>query len=193
MTNSMSVSQVGNAMSIGAFLNVYSIGKVKAILKKTGKSSKRERVLPNYVLVYYVLALALFMNDSYREVMRALLEGFRYCGRKKDTVKPLSKSGISQARTRLGVEPLKQMYEEFVRPIAIRRTVGARYKRWLVVSLDGSTMDVAGTPENDKEFGRSTGKRGSSAFPKKRFVTLMENGTRVLFAAALGAYGVIKQ
>ena len=189
MTNSISVSQVGNALSIGAFLQAYPIGKVKTILKKTGKSSKRERVLPNYVLVYYVLALALFMNDSYREVMRTLLEGFRYCGRKKDAVRPLSKSGISQARTRLGFEPLQQMFEEFVRPIAIRTTVGARYKRWLVVSLDGSTMDVADTAENDKEFGRPKGSRGSSAFPKIRFVTLMENGTRVLFGAALGAYG----
>jgi len=187
MKNSGS-AQVGEVLSIGAFLRTYPVGKVKAILKETGKSSIRERAMPNHVVVYYVLALAMFMTDSYREVMRYLLEGFRHGGRKKIDVKPLGKSGISQARARLGYGPLKRIYEEFVRPIAVRKTLGAWYKQWLVVSLDGSTMDVANTPENEKSFGRHKGRRGTSAFPKIRLVSLIENGTRVLFGAVVGAY-----
>jgi hypothetical protein len=188
MAKSSSV-QVGDVLSIGAFLRTYPVGKVKAILKETGKSSIRERAMPNHVVVYYVLALAMFMTDSYREVMRCLLEGIKHGGRKKFDVKPLGKSGISQARARLGYEPLKQIYEKFVQPIAVRKTRGAWYKRWLLVSLDGSTMDVADTPENEKTFGKHKGRRGTSAFPKIRLVSLIENGTRVLFGAAVGAYG----
>jgi hypothetical protein len=81
------------------------------------------------------------------------------------------------------------LYQECVKPIATEKTKGAWYKGWLVVSLDGSTLDVADTPENDGEFGRNEGDRGPSAFPKIRLVTLIESGTRVLFGAAMGAYG----
>jgi hypothetical protein len=51
------------------------------------------------------------------------------------------------------------LYGQFVKPIAITATKGAWYKHWLVVSIDGSSMDVADTPENDKEFGRQISSR----------------------------------
>lgn len=188
-TNSGDGVMLGERLSIGALFQSFPVGKVKAILREEGKASIRERAFPNHVVVYYVIMLAIFMTDSYREVMRRLLEGFRHARRNRDGVKPLGKSGISQARARLGYEPFKRLYEEFVNPIATRATKGAWYKRWLLVSFDGSTMDVADTPENDKEFGRDEGSRGPSAFPKIRFVTLIESGTRVLFGAAMGAYG----
>jgi len=183
-----STERLGGRLSMGALFQTYPVGKVKAILRAEGKESVRERALPNHVVIYYVLMLAIFMNDSYREVMRRLLEGFRHARRNRDGVKLLGKSGISQARARLGHEPFKRLYEEFVAPVATRKTKGAWYKRWLLVSLDGSTLDVADTPENLKEFGKWETDRGPSAFPKIRLVTLIENGTRVLFGAAFGAH-----
>src|SRR5260370_11987447 len=98
------------------------------------------------------------------------------------------KPGISQARSRLGVEPVQKLYEAVVAPIAQPQTKGARYRQWRLVSLDGSTLDVADTVENDQAFGRPGSKRGSSAFPKLRFVALLENGTHVLWAAHLDKY-----
>ena len=103
-------------------------------------------------------------------------------------VKVAGKSGISQARSRLGAEPLKKLYDAVVAPIAKKRTKGAWYRRWQLVSLDGSTLDVADTAENDKAFGRPGASRGSSAFPKIRFVALLENGTHVLWAAHMDQY-----
>lgn len=182
-------AQIGEQLSIGALFKTFPLAKVKAVLRAEGRESVRERALPNHVVVYYVLMLAIFMADSYREVMRRLLEGFKHARRNRDGVKLLGKSGISQARTRLGHRPFKRLYEDLVRPVATEKTRGAWYKRWLVVSLDGSTLDVADTPENDEEFGRSESDRGTSAFPKIRLVTLIENGTRVLFGAVMGAYG----
>ena len=73
-------------------------------------------------------------------------------------------------------------------PIAEKRTKGAWYRQWRLVSLDGSTLDVADTTENEKAFGRPCASRGSSAFPKIRFVALLESGTHVLWAAHMGRY-----
>jgi len=103
-------------------------------------------------------------------------------------VKVAGDSGISQARSRLGAEPLKKLYETVVGPIALERTKGAWYRQWRLASLDGSTMDVADTAENDKAFGRAESGRGTSAFPKLRFVALLECGTHVLWGARMDRY-----
>jgi hypothetical protein len=103
-------------------------------------------------------------------------------------MKVAGKSGISQARSRLGAEPLKRLYEAIVAPIAESRTQGAWYREWRLISLDGSTLDTADTVENEKAFGRPGASRGSSAFPKIRFVALLENGTHVLWAARMSKY-----
>ena len=68
------------------------------------------------------------------------------------------RSGISQARMRLGWEPLRQLHDDVVGPIATERTKGAWYRSWRLVSLDGSTLDVADTKENEKAFGRPGGR-----------------------------------
>jgi hypothetical protein len=75
-----------------------------------------------------------------------------------------------------------------VRPIATPATKGAWYRRWRLVSLDGSCLDVADTGENGAAFGRPGAGRGASAFPQLRFVALVENGTHVLFGTCLGAF-----
>ena len=104
-------------------------------------------------------------------------------------MKVAGKSGISQARTRLGWEPLKRLHDELVAPIAVKRTKGAWYRDWRSVSLDGSTLDVADNQDNEKAFGRPSASRGTSAYPQIRFVSLVENGTHVLFGTQLGGYG----
>jgi len=99
-----------------------------------------------------------------------------------------SDSAITQGRARLGWQPLRALYEVVVRPIATRSSVGAWYRRWRLVTLDGSTLDVADTKRNERTFGRPGSVRGKSGFPQLRFVTLLENGTHVLFGAELGRY-----
>jgi hypothetical protein len=162
--------------------------QIEAVLCKTGKTSLRKRDLPAHVVIYYVIALSLYMNSSYREVLRCLMEGIRWLLGPEATIKVAGKSGISQARTRLGWETLKQLHDEIVQPIAVESTRGAWYRRWRLVSLDGSTLDVADQKENENVFGRSTGGRGDSAFPQLRFVSLVENGTHVLFGTQFGSY-----
>jgi Insertion element 4 transposase N-terminal/Transposase DDE domain len=181
-------SRITDYISLGVIARFFPADKVRDVLKETDRASVRERDLPAHVVVYYVIALALYMRSSYREVLRCLLEGVQWLLDPSAKVKVAGKSGISQARSRLGSEPVKKLYDAVVAPIAEKRTKGAWYRQWRLVSLDGSTLDVADTAENEKAFGRPGASRGSSAFPKIRFVALLENGTHVLWAARMDKY-----
>ena len=181
-------SRITDYISLGVIAKFFPVEKIHEVLKQTNRASIRERDLPAHVVVYYVIALALYMRSSYREVLRCLLEGVQWLLDPSAKVKVVGKSGISQARSRLGAEPVKQLYDAVVAPIAEKRTQGAWYRQWRLVSLDGSTLDVADTAENEKAFGRPGASRGSSAFPKIRFVALLENGTHVLWAAHMDNY-----
>jgi hypothetical protein len=181
-------SRITDYISLGVIARFFPADKVRDVLKETDRASVRERDLPAHVVVYYVIALALYMRSSYREVLRCLLEGVQWLLDPSAKVKVAGKSGISQARSRLGSEPVKNLYDAVVAPIAEKRTKGAWYRQWRLVSLHGSTLDVADTAENEKVFGRPGASRGSSAFPKIRFVSLLENGTHVLWAARMDKY-----
>ena len=174
-------------ISLGVIAKTFPLNQVQQILADTGKASERERDLPAQVMVYYAIALALYMGSSTREVLRCLLEGLRWLWG-AEAVRVAGKSGISQARTRLGEAPLRRLYDRLVQPVATRATRGAWYRRWRLVSLDGSCLDIADTEENRATFGRPEASRGKSAFPQLRFVALVENGTHVLFGARLGRY-----
>lgn len=181
-------SRITDYISLGVIAKFFPLEKIHDVLEQTNRASVRERDLPAHVVVYYVIALALYMRSSYREVLRCLLEGVQWLLDPSAQVKVAGKSGISQARSRLGAEPVKKLYDAVVAPIAGKPTKGAWYRQWRLVSLDGSTLDVADTVENDKAFGRPGASRGSSAFPKIRFVALLENGTHVLWGAHMDQY-----
>ena len=181
-------SRITDFISLGVIAKAFPVSKVHAVLRTTGKASVRQRDLPAHVVIYYVIALALYMQSSYREVLRCLLEGVQWLLDPSATVKVAGKSGVSQARTRLGSEPLRQLHDEVVQPIAVRATRGAWYRSWKLVSMDGSTLDVADDPANDEAFGRPSASRGSSAYPQIRFVSMVENGTHVLFGTQMAGY-----
>ena len=111
-------SRITDYVSLGVLAKTFPVQKVKSVLAGTGKASIRQRDLPAHVVVYYVIALALYMHSSYREVLRCLLEGVQWLLNPAVRVKVTGKSGISQARSRLGVEPIRQLHDEVVRPIA---------------------------------------------------------------------------
>lgn len=181
-------ARITDYISLGVVSCAFPPSAIDAVLKKTKRSSQRQRDLPAQVVVYYVIALALYMQSSYREVLRCLLEGIQWLRDPSVAIRVAGKSGISQARTRLGWEPVQQLHEELVVPVASNRTKGAWYGQWRLVSLDGSTLDVADEKLNEEAFGRPGASRGSSAYPQIRFVSLVENGTHVLFGSQMDSY-----
>ena len=156
-------TRITDSMSLGVLATTFPLSQVQAVLAAQKKTSRRQRELPAHVVVYYVIALALFMQVSYREVLRWLLEGLTWLLGPQQAVKITGKSGISQARTRLGWAVLQQLYDEVAKPVAVKNTRGAWYRHWHWVSLDGSTLDVADEQENVPAFGRPGVSRGASA------------------------------
>ena len=181
-------SRITDYISLGVVAKTFPLEKIRASLAATGKESVRQRDLPAHVVVYYVIALALYMQSSYREVLRCLLEGIQWLVEPAAGINVAGNSGISQARTRLGWEPVRQLHDEVVRPVAVAATKGAWYRAWRLISVDGSTLDVADEKGNNEAFGRPGASRGESAYPKIRFVSLVENGTHVLFGSRMADY-----
>jgi hypothetical protein len=178
-------TRITDYISLGVLAKTFPFPVVQAVLDRTGTASIRQRALPSHVVVYYVIALALYMQSSYREVLRCLLEGVQWLLGPGARVRVAGNSGISQARTRVGWQPLQQLHDEIVHPIAVSDTKGAWYRTWRLVSLDGSTLDVADQAGNTKVFGRPAASRGTSAFPQLRLVALVESGTHVLFGTQM--------
>ena len=71
-------TRITDYISLGVIAKTFPLAQVRSVLAATGKASLRQRDLPAHVVVYYVIALALYMQASYREVLRCLLEGMQW-------------------------------------------------------------------------------------------------------------------
>ncbi len=182
---------IGERISIASICRSLDAGAIQEALAVTGKKSLRKRDFPADVAIYYVIAMALFMHVNLREVLFCLMEGLRLV--RGVDLKITGKSGISQARSRIGAEPLRYLYERHVKPLANEKTKGAWYHGRRLVSLDGSSLDLADEKENRKAFGGPTTYVDNCAFPQIRFVCLAEIGTHVLFGARMGEYRTSEQ
>jgi hypothetical protein len=177
-------------VSIGVLTRVFPPELVDGVVAEAGRREQRQRLLPARVVVYYVLALALFADCSYEEVMRQLVEGLAWDSGWERSWEVPSKMAISKARGRLGKEVLELLFRAACVPVATTSTRGAFYRGLRLVSVDGTCLDVADTPANEQEFGRpgSSRREGGGAFPQLRVVALAESGTHAIFDAALGPY-----
>ena len=175
---------------MGVLTRVFPPELVDEVVARVGSTERRQRLLPARVVVYYVLAMALFADASYEEVMRQLVEGLAWASGWERTWQVPSKVAIYKARQRLGPEPLELLFDAVAGPLAISSTRGAFYRGLRLMSLDGTCLDVADTPQNDAEFGRpgSSRREGGGAFPQLRLVALTESGTHAITRAALGPY-----
>jgi hypothetical protein len=179
---------VAHLISAGVLASVCPRGLIEEVLADTGKASQRERLLPAPAVVYYVMALALWREAPLEEVLRVVCEGLQWLGGGKAEAVQASKSAISQARTRLGPEVMRQLAERVLRPLAAPGAPGAWYRGLRVMALDGSCMDVADEAANAEFFGYPGASRGQTAFPQARVLGLVECGTHVVAAAGIAPY-----
>jgi hypothetical protein len=182
--------RLSDHISIGVLTRVFPPELVDAVVAEAGRAERRQRLLPARVVVYYVLAMALFAQASYEEVMRQLVEGLAWeSGWQRSWAVP-SKAAIFRARQRLGSEPLELLFGAVAEPLGGESTRGAFYRGLRLMSLDGTCLDVADTPHNAREFGRpgSARRQGGGAFPQLRLVALSESGTHAITDAAMGGY-----
>jgi hypothetical protein len=184
---------VAHLISAGVLASVCPRSLIEEVLADTGKASQRERLLPAPAVVYYVMALALWREAPLEEVLRVVCEGLQWLGGGEAGAVQASKSAISQARTRLGSQAMRQLAERVLRPLAAPGAPGAWYGELRVMALDGSCMDVADESANAEFFGYPGASRGQSAFPQARLLGLVECGTHVVVAAEIAPYGHSEQ
>jgi Insertion element 4 transposase N-terminal/Transposase DDE domain len=183
-------SRLTDHVSIGVLTRVFPPELVDGVVAEAGRRERRQRLLPARVVVYYVLALALFSDCAYEEVMRQLVEGLAWESGWQRVWEVPTKAAIHKARDRLGREPLELLFRAVAAPLAGESTRGAFYRGLRLMSLDGTCLDVADTLANEAAFGRpgSSRREGGGAFPQLRLVALAESGTHAICDAALGPY-----
>jgi len=165
---------------------------VDEVIDAAGAREQRRRVLPAWLTLYFTLALALFMDRGAARVMRKLAGVVAWAGR-GITVGVPSEEALSNARARLGAEPLRLLFERAAGFVAAPGTAGAWWRGLRLVSLDGTTLDAQDCETNWERFGgpsagTTDGRRLRGAFPQVRLLALAECGTRALVAAAHGAF-----
>ena len=150
-------------------------------LLETGKSRQRACRLSNRVMLWVVLAMGVLTHLPIRQV-------FKHARRMRPGEKTPSRSNLCEARQRLGPEPIRRVFDLVVGPLATPQTPGAFYKGLRAMGIDGTVLDAPDTPANSERFGRSSGGRGGGAFPQVRKVSLVELGTHVEVAMAVGGW-----
>ncbi|MFD3537586.1 IS4 family transposase [Streptomyces sp. NPDC058664] len=170
-------------IALGVLTRVFPAELIDEVVVGTGRGEVRRRKLPARVVVYFVLAMCLFRPAGYEEVARLLSQGLR------GWEVPCT-AAISRARARLGPEPLRVLFERVCRPVAGPDTPGTWYRRWRLVAVDGTALEVPDTAVNAEHFGRAVSDRGAGAFPQVRMVVLAECGTHAVFGVAMGPFTV---
>ncbi|MDM4723456.1 IS4 family transposase [Micromonospora sp. WMMA1363] len=161
----------------------------REVINRTGCREKRKRLLPAHVMIRYVIAMGLYAQEPAEEVMRRLVGSLRTMGSWSDDWQVPTGSAITQARQRLGVEPVKQLFARAAVPVASAGTKGAWLARRRLMAMDGTSFDVADTPENVDRFGRMGSGANASAYPKVRVTAVVECASRAVVGAVLGPCG----
>lgn len=174
-------------ISLGVLSAAFSRDLIEEVLGVTGRREKRSRLLPAHVMVRYVIALGLFFGQAYEEVMRQMTGALQSLGSWDQGWKVPSTSAITQARQRLGAEPLRELFHRAAVPAADLGTTGAWLRGRRLMAIDGTSFDVPDTAANVAAFGRKGSGPKASAFPKLQVVSLSECGTHAQVAAAMGS------
>lgn len=182
--------RLSDRIAVGLLTRVFPAAVVDEAVAQADRAEVRTRLLPARVVVYYVLAMCLFSGQGYEEVMRLLVGGLEWLGRWRRAWAVPSTAAIAKARVRLGPGPLRALFTGVVRPLATEATQGAWYRGLRLVAVDGTTLDVPDTADNDRRFGRAGSGRGEGrgAFPQVRLVGLGECATHAVFAVAMDSF-----
>jgi hypothetical protein len=166
---------------LGELTQVVDFSLVDAVLEETGTRERRLRLLPSRVVVYFVLALALFEDCSYREVWGKLVAGLEGLALVRPAV-----SSLSRARRRIGAAPLRRLFEILAGPVAHRGQTGSFWRGLRTVAVDGTLLHAPDEPAITWRYPKRAGDQLEFGYPLLRLVVLIECGTRAILAAAFG-------
>jgi hypothetical protein len=182
--------RLSDLVSVGVLTRVFPTAVVDEVIEAEGRRQQRHRSLPARVMAYFAIAMGLYSDGSYEDVLGQLTDGLAWASGWREQYRLPGKSAIFQARERLGSGPLASLFARVARPLAGPQTPGAWLAGRRLVAMDGMCLDVADTAANDEYFSRpGAGGRGEkAAFPQARVLGLAECATHAVFAATIGGY-----
>ena len=185
----MSDRRLSDLVSVGVLTRVFPPDVVDGVIAECGRTEQRRRSLPARSVAYFAMGMALHSDGSYEDVLAHISDGLAWAERSDGPARLANKAAISHARDRLGPEPMALLFDRVARPLANRDTPGCWLAGRRLVAVDGTCLDLADTPANDRFFGRPGVAKGErSAFPQARVVALAECGTHAIFDAEVGPY-----
>ncbi len=190
MTQNAGVAAGGrwtDQVSLGVLASAVPRDVIDDCVAAAGRQAKRsDGKLPPHVMVYFVMAMALFAGDDYAEVAARLAGTLGVWGCWDARWGPPTSGGVTRARERLGFEPVRDIFARVAVPVADQLTRGAFLGPWRLVSIDGFEWDAPDTPGNAAAFGYPGPGPDRAAFPKVRVVTLTECGSHAVVDAEIG-------
>ena len=167
---------------VGELTRVVPFELVDAVLEETGTRERRLRLLPSRVGVYFVLAMCLFPRPGYLGIWAKLTAALGGPG-----VAVPSAKALRELRRRIGVAPLKALFETLAGPLGQPRTPGVMSGRYRTVAFDGCrSLKVPDTARNRAWLGKMKASLGETGYPVIQLMTLCETGTRALIGAVFG-------
>ncbi len=158
-------------------------------LKETGKASVRRRKLPAQLVVWVVIAMALFRDRSIHEVVTHL--GLVLPNEKSKRAmagESVAPSAIPQSRYRVGAAPMKSIFKRTAQSWTLTAAQEHKWHGLKLFGIDGTTLRVPDTEENRKDFGLPPSSRGQAGYPQVRLVALMALRSHLIMDVAFGPY-----
>ena len=159
--------------------------RLQAILDRTGRTEQRKRLLTAQSVVWLIVAMSLYARDSIPMVWRRL--------HASSPMPEPDPSALTKSRKRLGVRPMRELFQEVAKPIATPETPGAFHRGLRLMAIDGTTLDMPDTEANETVFGRGGNQRSPNAFPQVRVLALCEVGTHVVCGLVIRPISVGEQ
>ena len=168
---------------LGELTRVVPFELVDCLVDDARARERRLRLLPSRTGVYFLLAMCLFPRAGYLAVWGKLTAALDGLGLGVPSAKALR-----DLRRRIGVAPVRALFEVLAGPLGQPRTPGIMAGGYRTVSFDGcKTVKVPDTPANRGWLGKMNAVNGVAGYPVIQFMVLAETGTRALLGAAFGS------
>jgi hypothetical protein len=181
-------ARLSDYLSASLLARVYPAEQINALLDAQGCNSQRIRSFPAVAGVYYCMALSLYPEAAYEEVFAVIAQGLAWA-QSSPVSAQVSKSSISELRSKLGHAPLRALMRQACTPLASPEMhPEAFYAGLRLVAIDGSNFEVPDEVDNVAQFGYPGSRTGHAGYPQAQCAVLVECATHAILDAHIGPY-----
>ena len=172
-------TRIPQRIALGVLLRTFPPVRVDQVLDAAGRREQRQRLLPARLMVYFTLSMWIFKSLPYELILTEILQDAPGLAPPLGPEEPASAAAIGRARRRLGVEPLRLLFDQAAGPAAAAGPVRCHGLR--PVRLRQVEVGVPATPAN--LLGFASAARPSGPPLSAQLSLLIEDGTGRIVAA----------